>query len=65
MATTPLQPSSDREAREPTGSRPQPDRAPPPHARSKLFQSRTAPRRLIADRVAGWLVTGGGLAIIA
>ena len=37
----------------------------PPEARPKLRRERTSRRRLIADRLARWAVTAGGLAIIA
>jgi phosphate transport system permease protein len=33
--------------------------------REKLHRQRTSPRRLIADRVGRWVVTAGGMAIIA
>jgi phosphate transport system permease protein len=49
-----------------------PDRPPqsttaalPPEARPKLRKERTSRRRVIADRLARWIVTAGGLAIIA
>lgn len=37
----------------------------PESGRSRLRSTRTARSRLVADRIARWMVTGGGLAIIA